>query len=46
MAFLAWGTIGLYMSDRAEKKFGLESTEKDKEALPRITVVERNDGKP
>lgn len=47
LAFLAWGTIGLYISDNAEKKLGFEATEKDKEALgsvvPRITMVERED---
>lgn len=45
-AFLAWGTIGLYISDNAEKKLGFEPTEKDREELdavvPKITVVERN----
>ncbi|TVY19230.1 hypothetical protein LARI1_G002197 [Lachnellula arida] len=41
VGFLAWGTIGLYISDRAEKKFGLEASERDREALPRITLVER-----
>jgi hypothetical protein len=45
LAFLAWGTIGLYVSDRAEKRFGFEASEKDREALesavPKITVVER-----
>ncbi|TVY29527.1 hypothetical protein LHYA1_G001494 [Lachnellula hyalina] len=41
VGFIAWGTIGLYLSDRAEKKFGLEATERDREALPRITIVER-----
>jgi hypothetical protein len=49
LAFLAWGTIGLYISDSAEKKFGLEPSQTDKEALeavvPRISVVERGDRK-
>jgi hypothetical protein len=48
LAFLAWGTIGLYISDSAEKKFGFEPSQNDKEALeavvPKITLVER-DGK-
>jgi hypothetical protein len=47
LAFLAWGTAGLYLSDSAEKKFGLEASEKDRAALevvvPRITVVEREE---
>ncbi|KAE8443818.1 hypothetical protein EG329_001325 [Mollisiaceae sp. DMI_Dod_QoI] len=45
VAFLAWGTIGLYISDNAEKKLGLEPTQKDREALeavlPKFTTVER-----
>jgi hypothetical protein len=43
---LAWGTIGLYASDVAEKKFGFEPSEKDraelKKVVPRITVVEKD----
>jgi hypothetical protein len=46
LGLLAWGTIGLYLSNTAEKKLGLEPTEKDREALgkmvPNITTVERN----
>lgn len=46
IAFLAWGTLGLYISDNAEKKLGFEPTEKDRQALdaavPKITVVERD----
>ncbi len=42
---MAWGTIGLYISDNAEKKLGLEPTQKDREALeavlPKFTTVER-----
>jgi hypothetical protein len=45
LAFLAWGTTGLYISDNAAKKLGFEPSPKDKEALqaaaPRIMVVER-----
>jgi hypothetical protein len=48
IAFLAWGAIGLYISDTAEKKLGFEPSQKDKEALeavvPKISLVER-DGK-
>lgn len=43
---LAWGTIGIYASDAAEKKFGFEPSEKDraelKKVVPRITVVEKD----
>jgi hypothetical protein len=43
---LAWGTVGLFASDTAEKKLGFEPTEKDREALgkivPKIMVVERD----
>ncbi|KAE9363449.1 hypothetical protein N431DRAFT_431666 [Stipitochalara longipes BDJ] len=46
MAFLAWGAIGLYISDTAEKRLGFEPSQKDKEALdavvPKITLVERD----
>jgi hypothetical protein len=49
VGILAWGTIGLYISDSAEKKLGLEPSQQDKEALqavvPRISVVEREEGK-
>lgn len=49
LGILAWGSIGLYVSDAAEKKFGLEPSEKDKEALeavtPRIIVVDREEGR-
>ncbi len=45
MAFFAWGTIGLYVSDNAEKKFGFEPSDKDRQGLealvPKISVVER-----
>ncbi|RAL64298.1 hypothetical protein DID88_002190 [Monilinia fructigena] len=36
-SFLAWGTIGLYLSDTAEKKLGFEPTEQDKARMPRFT---------
>jgi hypothetical protein len=46
LGILAWGAIGLYVSDTVEKKFGFESNERDKEALgevmPKITVVEKD----
>jgi hypothetical protein len=49
VGILAWGAIGLYISDSAEKKLGLEPSQQDKEALqavvPRISVVEREEGK-
>lgn len=42
---IAWGAIGLYLSDRVEEKLGYTPTEADKEALDRLTpkihVVER-----
>jgi len=41
---IAWSGIGLYLSDWAEKRFGLEASEHDRkklrEALPRVEVVE------
>lgn len=43
---LTWGTAGLFISDAAEKKMGLEPTEQEKEALravvPKISMVERD----
>ncbi|CAG8952444.1 hypothetical protein HYFRA_00001191 [Hymenoscyphus fraxineus] len=45
VAFLAWGTLGLYLSDTAERKLGFEASPKEKEELeglmPRVSVVER-----
>ncbi|KAG4413524.1 hypothetical protein IFR04_013352 [Cadophora malorum] len=34
-SFLAWGTLGLYLTDRAESTLGFEATEQDREALKR-----------
>lgn len=46
---LVWGVVGLYLSDRAEEKFGFTPTEEDKAALDRLTpkihVVEREQGR-
>jgi hypothetical protein len=42
---MAYAGVGLYLSDKAEERFGLTPTEKDREelrdALPKITTVER-----
>ncbi|RYO27097.1 hypothetical protein AA0113_g308 [Alternaria arborescens] len=42
---MAYAGAGLYISDRAEEKFGLVPTDKDREelrdALPKITPVEK-----
>ncbi|KAJ8124718.1 hypothetical protein O1611_g8922 [Lasiodiplodia mahajangana] len=47
LGLLAWGVIGLQVSDRAEERY-FKSTEEDRAALrqvtPRITIVERNSG--
>jgi hypothetical protein len=46
-SFLVWGTIGLYITDTAEKKLGFEASPGDRERLdgvmPRISVVERTE---
>ncbi|KAH7064108.1 hypothetical protein BKA63DRAFT_572540 [Paraphoma chrysanthemicola] len=46
VGIMAYAGVGLFLSDKAEEKFGLTPTEKDKEelrnALPKITTVERN----
>jgi hypothetical protein len=43
---MAYAGFGLFLSDKAEEKFGLTPTEKDKEelrnALPKISTVERS----
>lgn len=45
LGIIAWGGIGLYLSDKAEEQFGYSPTAKDKEDLerltPRITVVDK-----
>ncbi|KAF3767688.1 hypothetical protein M406DRAFT_321663 [Cryphonectria parasitica EP155] len=45
VGLLTWGVIGLYVSDRAEEKFGFTPSEKDKAELekmkPKIRVVDR-----
>lgn len=42
---LAWGVVGLWVSDRAEEKLGLTPSEKDKAAMdkwtPKIRPVDR-----
>jgi hypothetical protein len=42
---MVYAGLGLFLSDKAEEKFGLTPTEKDREelrkALPTITTVER-----
>jgi hypothetical protein len=42
---MAYAGAGLYLSDKAEERFGLTPNEKDREelrdALPRITTVEK-----
>jgi hypothetical protein len=47
---MAWGMIGLMVSDTAEKTFGLTPTEADKEqlkqSLPRIRTVEKDSTPP
>ncbi|KAI1807146.1 hypothetical protein F4811DRAFT_507018 [Daldinia bambusicola] len=46
LGLLAWGAIGLQLSDRAEERYGFTPTDEDKAALdkilPSVTVVDRN----
>ncbi|KAI1090138.1 hypothetical protein F5B19DRAFT_464405 [Rostrohypoxylon terebratum] len=46
LGLLTWGAVGLYLSDRAEERYGLTPTEDDKAALakvfPSITTVDRD----
>ncbi|KAK4193933.1 hypothetical protein QBC35DRAFT_480675 [Podospora australis] len=37
IGLLAWGVIGLQLSDKAEEKLGYTPTEEDKKALERMT---------
>jgi hypothetical protein len=43
---LAWGFVGLRLSDSAEERYGLKPTEEDREALrnlgPRLVTLDRN----
>lgn len=43
---MAWSIVGMYMSDRAEEKFGFTPSEADKAALdrmiPKVHVVDRD----
>ncbi|PKS08912.1 hypothetical protein jhhlp_003525 [Lomentospora prolificans] len=45
---IAWGAIGLYLSDRAEERYGLTPSEADRAALERVTpkilIVDRPKG--
>jgi len=45
---MVYATFATYASDTAEKKFGLEASEKDKEELekfiPRVRVIDRETG--
>ncbi|KAI1755225.1 hypothetical protein F4782DRAFT_490567, partial [Xylaria castorea] len=47
LGLLAWGAVGLQLSDGAEERY-FKSTEEDRAALrqiaPRITTVDRNSG--
>jgi hypothetical protein len=42
---MAYAGLGLFLSNKAEEKFGLTPTDKDREelrnAMPKITTVER-----
>ncbi|KAI0132315.1 hypothetical protein BJ170DRAFT_680201 [Xylariales sp. AK1849] len=45
VGLLAWGAIGLQLSDRAEEKFGFKASEEEKAAVsqlaPRIITVDK-----
>jgi hypothetical protein len=47
LGIIAWGAAGLYLSDRAEERFGYTPTEQDTEELrrmtPRIVTVDREE---
>lgn len=39
VAILAWGAAGLYLSDRAEERFGYTPTEQDKAELRKLASI-------
>lgn len=39
VGLLAWGVAGLYLSDRAEEKFGFTPSEKDKAELETMKPI-------
>jgi len=47
VSVMAYATFATYATDSAEKAFGLEASEKDKEELqkwvPRVSMVDRSD---
>jgi hypothetical protein len=49
VGIVAYAGLGLFLSDKAEEKFGLVPTEKDKEelkkAMPKIIPIERPSSK-
>ena len=49
MGILAWAGIGLLVTDKAEKEFGMQPKESDREKLrellPKVTVVDKSDGR-
>ncbi|KAL6698276.1 hypothetical protein J3F84DRAFT_346631 [Trichoderma pleuroticola] len=46
VAIIAWGGLGLYLSDKAEEKLGFTPTDEDKAELrnlaPKITTVDKS----
>lgn len=49
LAVITWGVVGLYISDRAEEKFGYTPSDADKEELwkwaPKVITVEKPEEK-
>ncbi|KFH47810.1 hypothetical protein ACRE_013680 [Hapsidospora chrysogenum ATCC 11550] len=47
IAVIAWGGAGLYLSERAEERFGLTPSEKDMEELrkykPQIITIDKSE---
>lgn len=46
LGLLAWGVVGLQLSDRAEEKYGFKASDEEKARLsqlaPRIVTVDRD----
>ncbi|PSS02124.1 hypothetical protein BD289DRAFT_422646 [Coniella lustricola] len=50
VGLVAWGVVGLYMSDRAEEKFGFTPSEKEKAEIerlkPKLHIIDNKEERP
>ncbi|KAL6860135.1 hypothetical protein ACO1O0_004161 [Amphichorda felina] len=49
IAVIAWGAAGLYLSDKAEERFGFTPSEEDKNELrkykPQLITIDKNESR-